>query len=156
VRPVLRVALLCSLAVLVAAGCGGKSSSGATESHTVIATSKAFSDAGIPFGTEVTSNPYVHGQQVYLPDTLNGGPLEQHVLAMLGGSQLVTRAGWVVWVFDTDANAAAAVKQLPLSKWGVSSAKVTRVIDGNVIVVASNFVGSLKPKLDAALKSLHG
>lgn len=152
----LRAALLCSLAVLAAAGCGGKGSAAGAASHTVIETSKAFSDAGIPFGTAVTSNPYVRGQQVYLPTKLNGSELELHVLSMLSGSRLVSRTGWVAWVFDTDANAQQAVKTLPLGKWGVSGAKVTRAIDGNVIVVASNFGGVQKPKLDAALKNLHG
>jgi len=152
---VLRVALVCSLAVLAVTGCGSGGKSGAA-SHTVIETSKAFSDAGIPFNTAVTSNPYVRGQQVYLPTKLNGSELETHVLSMLSGSRLVSRTGWVAWVFDTDASAQTAVKRLPLAKWGVSDAKVTRAIDGNVIVVASNFSGAQKPKLDAALKNLHG
>jgi hypothetical protein len=154
-----RLILICSLAVVVfaLAGCGGgKSGASGSASHTVIETSKAFSDAGIPFDTAVTSNPYVHGQQVYLPSKLNGSELEQHIQSMLSGSRLVTRTGWVAWVFDTDANAASAVKELPLAKWGVSDHAVTRAIDGNVIVVASNFTGGQKPKLDAALKSLHG
>jgi hypothetical protein len=155
-----RLALL-GIVVLAAglAGCGGSgssSSSGGDASHTVIEASKAFSDAGIPFGTLVTSNPYVRGQQVYLPGKLNGSAIQDHVDTMLSGSRLVTRTGWVAWVFDTDANAAAAVKALPLSKWGVGNASITRAIDGNVIVVASNFNGAQKPKLDAALKSLHG
>ena len=159
-EPVFRVAILCSAAVLVAAGCGGSNgaSTGASApiSHTVIATSKAFSDAGIPFSTAVTSNPYVRGQQVYLPAKVSGSEFTDHVLSMLSGSRLADRAGWVAWVWDSDAMAQKAVKTLPLSKWGVSDAKVTRVIDGNVIIVASNFVGAQKPKLDAALANLHG
>jgi hypothetical protein len=155
---VLRVALLCSVAVLAASGCGGSGKSSATGgvSHTVIATSKAFSDAGIPFNTAVTSNPYVRGQQVYLPAKVNNTAFTDHVLSMLSGSRLVSRTGWVAWVFDSDAIAKKAVDTLPLAKWGVSPAKVTRVIDGNVIVVASNFSGAQKPKLDAALTNLHG
>ena len=158
-RPVRRLALiLVAAAALLAAGCGGSSnkSGSPAPSHSIIEASKAFSDAGIPFGTLVTSNPYVRGQQVYLPGKLNGSELASHVLAQLSGSRLVTRTGWVAWVFDTDASAASAVKQLPLTKWGVSDHAVTRAIDGNVIVVASNFTGAQKPKLDAALKSLHG
>ena len=147
--------LSAALVALGAAGCGDKSGS-AAPSHSIIAASKAFSDAGIPFGTLVTANPYVRGQQVYLPGKLNGSELATHVLAELSGSRLVARTGWVAWVFDTDANAAAAVKQLPLDKWGVSDSKVTRAIDANVIVVASNFSGAQKPKLDAALKNLRG
>ena len=154
----LKVALFCSLAVLAVSGCGGNGSNSASDaaSHTVIATSKAFSDAGIPFGTLVTSNPYVRGQQVYLPAKVNTNEYLDHVQAMLSGSRLVSRTGWVAWVFDTDAIAAKAAQTLPLNKWGVGSAKVTRAIDGNVIVVASNFAGAQKPKLDAALKNLHG
>lgn len=151
----LRVALLCSLAALAAAGCGGKSGAAGTASHTVIETSKAFSDAGIPFDAAVTSNPYVKGQQVYLPGKLNGGELQQHVLSMLSGSTLSAHAGWVVWVFDTDAGAQKAVQALPLAKWGAGERKITRAIDGNVIVVASNFGGAQKPKLDAALANLR-
>jgi hypothetical protein len=155
---VLRVALLCSIAVVAVSGCGGGGSSSASSaaSHTVIEASKAFSDAGIPFGTAVTSNPYVRGQQVYLPEKVNTSEYLDHVQSMLSGSKLVSRTGWVAWVFDTDAIAKKAVETLPLSKWGVGSAKVTRAIDGNVIVVASNFVGAQKPKLDAALKNLRG
>lgn len=154
----IRVALLCALAVVAVSGCGGSGSSSGSgaASHTVIDASKAFSDAGIPFGTLVTSNPYVRGQQVYLPAKLNNSKYLDEVQAMLSGSRLVSRTGWVAWVFDTDANAQQAVESLPLVKWGVSDAKVTRAIDGNVIVVASNFNGAQKPKLDAALKNLHG
>src|SRR5713226_4457990 len=110
--------LLFVFVVLVAAGCGGGKGSVAASS-TVIDASKAFSDAGLAFTTEVTSNPYVANQQVYLPGKLNGGDLEQHVLAFLSGSHITTHTGWVAWVFDTDANATGAVKQLPLSNWGV-------------------------------------
>jgi hypothetical protein len=158
VRPVKRLSLLgCIVFATALAGCGGgSSSSSGAPSHTVVEASKAFSDAGIPFGTLVTSNPYVRGQQVYLPGKLNGSPIQDHVLAMLSGSRLVTRTGWVAWVFDTDANAQQAIKTLPLAKWGVGSAKITRAIDGNVIVVASNFSGAQKPKLDQALTNLHG
>jgi hypothetical protein len=152
------VLLILALVALLAAGCGGKSSgsgSGAA-SHSIIDASKAFSDAGIPFGTLVTSNAYIRGQQVYLPGKLNGSELASHVLAQLSGSRLVSRTGWIAWVFDTDASAASAVKTVPLAKWGVSDHRVTRAIDGNVIVVASNFSGAQEPKLDAALESLHG
>ena len=150
-----RIALICLLVVVTAlAGCGGSSPGKA--SHTVIETSKAFSDAGIPFNTAVTSNPYVRGQQVYLPSKLNGSKLEKHVLSMLSGSRLVSRTGWVAWVFDTDASAKKAVETLALVHWGVGGTTISRSIDGNVIVVASNFSGAQKPKLDAALKNLRG
>ena len=154
-----RVAVLCSIAVLAAAGCGGSGdgkSSGPSGSHTVLETSKAFSDAGIPFDTLVTSNPYIRGQQIYLPADVNGTEFTDHVQAMLSGSKLAAHAGWVAWVFDSDATAKKAVETLPLSKWGVSTGPVARSIDGNVIVVASNFNGAEKPKLDAALANLHG
>ena len=147
--------LLCFVVVLAAAGCGGGKST-AGPSSTVIDAAKAFSDAGLPFTSEVTSNPYVTGQQVYLPGKLNGGPLGLHVLAFLSGSHLSKHTGWVAWVFDTNTNAAEAVKQLPLSKWGVGTAKITRALKGNVIVVASGFAGDQKSQLDAALAALHG
>jgi hypothetical protein len=150
-----RLVLLCFVVVLAAAGCGGSKST-AVPSSTVIDTSKAFSDAGLPFTSEVTSNPYVAGQQVYLPGKLNGGDLGLHVLAFLSGSHITKHTGWVAWVFDTDANAAEAVKQLPLSNWGIGTAKITRVLKGNVIVVGSGFAGDQKSKLDAAIAALHG
>jgi hypothetical protein len=87
---------------------------------------------------------------------LNGGELETHVVSMLSGSRLAGHAGWVAWVFDSDANAEKAVNTLPLSKWDVGGTKVRRAIDGNVIVVASNFSGAQKSGLDAALKNLNG
>jgi len=152
-----RVAFLGLVVVVVAvAGCGGGGKSGAAASNTVIGTSKAFSDAGLAFTTEVTSNPYVRGQQVYLPGKLNGGPLAVDVLAELSGSFVSEHIGWVVWVFDTNAHAAEAVKQLPLARWGVGTAAISRAIKGNVIAIASGFGGKQKSKLDAALAALHG
>jgi hypothetical protein len=149
-----RLILLCFVVVVAAAGCGGKGSAAA--SSTVLDASRAFSDAGLAFTTEVTSNPYVATQQVYLPGKLNGGPLENHVLAFLSGSHITTHTGWVAWVFDTNANAAAAVKQLPLRNWGAGTAKITRALKGNVIAVGSGFVGAQKSQLDAAIAALHG
>lgn len=151
-----RVAIIaCALAlVLAAAGCGG--GGGAKQSHTVLEVSKAFSDAGFPFTAEVTSNPYVSGQSVYLPGALNGSAVAGDVQAQLSATETASHAGAVVWVFDTDAHAAAAVKQLPLAKWGTGSPRITRVRVGNVIFVGSNFVGAQKTKLDQALAALGG
>ncbi|HWX08480.1 MAG TPA: hypothetical protein VNY33_00755, partial [Gaiellaceae bacterium] len=126
--------LLCFVVVLAAAGCGGgggaKSTGGPPNS--VIGVSKAFSDAGIPFTSEVTSNPYVTTQQVYLPGKLNGSALQNHVLAFLSGSHISTHAGWVAWVFDSNASCATALKQLPLTGWGAGQIKLTRVTKSNV------------------------
>jgi hypothetical protein len=141
--------------VLVAAGCGGGGKGASGPSSSVIDASKAFSDAGLAFTTEVTSNPYIANQQVYLPGKLNGSDLALHVLAQLSGSHITTHTGWVAWVFDSDANARAAVKTLPLQRWGVGTAKITRAIKGNVIVIASGFAGDQKSKLDAAIAALH-
>lgn len=148
----LRLGALVAIALLLA-GCGGKSS-GPRASHSVVETSKAFSDAGIPFTSLVTSNPYVRGQQVYLPFSLNGSPLSLKVLAQLNGSDTSTHNGWIAWVFDTDANARQAVKQVPLDTWGQGEAKITRALKGNVIVVASGFTGPEKKQLDDALAAL--
>jgi hypothetical protein len=150
---VLRTAAILGALALVVAGCGGNG--GGNASHTVVETSKAFADAGIPFTSIVTSNPYISGQQVYLPFSLNGSALSLKVLAQLNGSDTTTRNGWIAWVFDTDANAEAAVKQVPLDKWGQGEAKITRAHDGNVIVVASGFSGSEKKQLDDALAALR-
>jgi hypothetical protein len=59
-----------------------------------------------------------------------------------------------VWVFDTDAHAQQALKQVPLVKWGQGPQHITREQFGNVIVVASGFVGASKAKLDQALSAL--
>ena len=141
-----RLACLACLALL-AAGCGG--SKPAAQTHTVIEVSKAFYDAGIPFTSEQTFNPYVNGQAVFLPGKLNTGPLRNTILA--GLSQTHSFTGAVCWVFDTDAHAAAALKVVPLSKWLTGDAPIVRVHDGNVIIVASGFKGADKAKLDAAL-----
>jgi hypothetical protein len=149
--------LLCFVAVLAAAGCGGsggtKGSAGPPNS--VIDVSRAFSDAGIAFTSEVTSNPYITSQQVYLPGKLNGTALQDHVLAFLSGSHIATHAGWVAWVFDSSASCATALKQLPLTGWGAGQIKLTRVTKSNVIVVGAGFVGSQKSKFDAAIAALH-
>lgn len=142
--------------VLAAAGCGGGGKSSGATSNTVIDVSRAFSDAGLAFTSVVTSNPYIATQQVYLPGKLNGGPLEQHVLVFLSGSHIATHTGWVAWVFDTNASAAEAIKELPLSGWGTGEAKITRALKGNVIAVGSGFVGAQKSKFDAATAALHG
>jgi hypothetical protein len=152
---VLRTAALIGIVLLTAAGCGGGSgASGGKASHTVLQVSKAFSDAGIPFSSIVTSNPYVRGQQVYLPLSLNNSDASLNVLAQLSGSKTSTRNGWIAWVFDTDAHAQDALKQVPLDKWGQGEAKIERAAKGNVIVVGSGFTGAEKKPFDDALSSL--
>jgi hypothetical protein len=152
---VLRIVALIAI-VLFVAGCGGggKSASGGAASHTVLEVSKAFADAGIPFTSLVTSNPYVRGQQVYLPLSLNNSKLSLTVLAQLNGSLTTTRNGWIAWVFDSDAHAADALKQVPLEKWGQGEARIDRAVKGNVVVVGSGFTGAEKLQLDDALSKL--
>jgi len=143
--------------VLAAAGCGGgtndSSSASAGQSHTVISVAKAFSDAGIPFTSITTENPYVRGQEVYLPGKLNGTAYDAGVQAMLSQSSGFTGVDAVV--FDTDAHAVKALNAVPLAKWtGEAAAPIVRVHDGNVIVVAFGFKGAAKKSLDAALTNL--
>ena len=145
-----RLAVLVSLVVL-AAGCGGGSGHGGA-SHTVRDVSKIFYDAGIPFTSEQTYNPWVNGQAVVLPGKLNTSSLRDSIEA--GLSQTHEFTGVVCWVFDTDANAAAALKVVPLSKWLTGDAPIVRVHDGNVIIVASGWKGADKQKLDAALAAV--
>jgi len=151
-----RPAALVVLVVLLAAGCGGggSSSGSAGQSHSVRAVSKAFYDAGLPFTTLVTGNPYVTGQVPFLPFQLNASDLRFNVDAELSGSSTAAHSGEVVWVFDTDKNAQAALDKVPLAKWGQGPAAITRAHLGNVIVVASGFAGAQKAKLDKALAAL--
>src|SRR5439155_20737143 len=109
--------LLASLALL-AAGCGGGGGHGAKQSHSVLDVSKAFYDAGLPFTSLVTGNPYVTGQVPFLPGKLNSSDLRYDVEAELSGSDTSTHTGEVVWVFDTDAHAERALAQVPLASWG--------------------------------------
>ena len=147
-----RLACLACLALL-AAGCGGSGGSKTAQSHTIVAVSKAFYDAGIPFTSEQMFNPYVNGQAVFLPGTLNTSPLRNSIEA--GLSQTHEFTGVVCWVFDTDAHAAAALTVVPLSKWLTGDAPIVRVHDGNVIIVASGFKSAAdKAKLDAALAAV--
>ncbi|HEY2074216.1 MAG TPA: hypothetical protein VGG88_11630 [Gaiellaceae bacterium] len=140
---------------LVLAGCGSSGSGGAKgQSHSVLEVSKAFYDAGLPFTGIVTGNQYVTGQIPFLPLGLNKSDVRFQVDAELSGSDLNAHTGEVVWVFDTDAHAAAALKQVALAKWGQGPAHITREQFGNVIVVASGFTGASKAKLDQALSSL--
>jgi hypothetical protein len=145
-----RLACLASL-VLLAAGCGG-GSGGSAQSHTVVAVSKAFYDAGVKFTSEQTFNPYVNGQAVFLPGKLNTSSLRDTIEAGLSETGAFT--GVVCWVFDTDAHAAAALKVVPLSKWLTGDPPIVRVHDGNVIIVASGWKGADKAKLDAALAAV--
>jgi ABC-type glycerol-3-phosphate transport system substrate-binding protein len=152
----LAVAASALVLVLAAAGCGGGggSSSSSGQSHTVLEVSKVFYDAGIPFTQEQTYNPYVNGQAVFLPGKLNTSDLRNTIQA--GLSQTGSFNGAVAWVFDTDAHAAAALKQVPLSQWLSGDPPIVRVHDGNVIVVASGFRGAEAKKLQTALATLKG
>ena len=149
------IALAAAL-VLAAAGCGGgggSSAANAGQSHTVIDVSKAFSDAGIPFTSITTENPYVSGQAVYLPGRLNATAYDAGVQAML--SQTTGFTGVDAAVFDTDAHAATALKTVPLAKWGgEADPPVVRVHEGNVIIVAAGFKGDDAKKLQTALANL--
>jgi hypothetical protein len=147
------LALLGLVVAFAAAGCGG-GGSGAASTSSVLDVSKAFSDAGLPFTTEVTSNPYIAGQKVYLPGKLNTGDVPTHVLAMLSGLDLATHAGWIAWVFDTNAEAAAAVKELPLDRWNVGGGSETHAMRANVVVVTTGFTGSRTASLGKALAAL--
>jgi ABC-type glycerol-3-phosphate transport system substrate-binding protein len=153
-----RLAIIASALALVlaAAGCGGSSKSSSTQgqSHTIVAVSKAFYDAGIPFTSEQTFNPYVNGQAVFLPGKLNTSSLRNSIQA--GLSQTGAFNGAVAWVFDTDKNAAAALKVVPLSRWLSGDAPIVRVRDGNVIIVASGFKGAEAKKLQTALATVKG
>ena len=145
------IVLLAALALL-AAGCGG--SGGAKQSHSVLDVSKAFYDAGLPFTSIVTGNPYVTGQVPFLPFALNKSNARFNVDAQLNGSDLSSHTGDVVWVFDTDAHAKQALKTVPLAKWGQGPQNIIRGVYGNVVVVASGFTGASKAKLDQALNAL--
>lgn len=145
-----RLACLACLALL-AAGCGGGSKT--AQSHTTVAVSKAFYDAGIPFTSEQTFNPYVNGQAVFLPGALNTSPLRNSIEA--GLSQTHAFTGVVCWVFDTDAHAASALSVVPLSKWLTGDSPIVRVHDGNVIIVASGWkTAAEKAQLNAALAAV--
>jgi hypothetical protein len=146
------IPLFAALAVL-AAGCGG-SGGGGKQSHSVLEVSKAFYDAGLPFTGIVTGNQYVTGQVPFLPLGLNKSDMRFDIDAELSGSSTGEHTGEVVWVFDTDAHAQQALKQVPLVKWGQGPQHITREQFGNVIVVASGFVGASKAKLDQALSAL--
>jgi hypothetical protein len=149
---VVRTVALLSIVMLAVAGCGGNG--GAKASHSVVQVSKAFYDAQIPFTSVVTSNPYIAGQGVSLPESLNTSDLALDVLAQLTGSLVSTRTAWIGWVFDTDARAQQALKQVPLQRWGQGATQVDRFVKGNVIIVATGFTGVRKKSLDAALAKL--
>ena len=150
----MRKLLLLLALTLLAAGCGGGGGHGAKQSHSVLDVSKAFYDAGLPFTSLVTGNPYVTGQVPFLPLGLNNGDLRFDVQAQLSGSNTTTHTGEVVWVFDTDAHAQQALKVVPLQQWGQGPQHITRKQSGNVVVVASGFTGASKAKLDQALSAL--
>jgi hypothetical protein len=146
------VVLLASLALL-AAGCGG--GGGKAQSHSVLEVSKAFYAAGLPFTGVVTGNQYVTGQVPFLPLALNQSDMRFNVQAQLSGSNTTFHTGEVVWVFDTNAHAQQALAAVPLVKWGTGPQHIVREQFGNVVVVASGFVGAPKAKLDQALAALR-
>jgi len=146
----LTLALALALGLTLADGSGG----GGKTSHSVVDVAKAFSDAGLPFSSLITGNRYVAGQVPFLPLKLNSSDLRFDVLAQLSGSNTTYHTGQVVWVFDTDAHAQEALKQVPLVRWGEGPLKITRAVSGNVIVVGDGFTGAQKQKLDAAIAAL--
>jgi hypothetical protein len=148
-----RLVVLLALLGLLAAGCG--SSGGGKQSHSVLAVSKAFYDAGLPFTGLVTGNQYVTGQVPYLPLSLNTSDLRFDVDAELSGTNTTDHTGEIVYVFDTDAHAKQALAAVPLAKWGAGTQQITRSQLGNVVVIGSGFTGAAKAKLDAALAALH-
>ncbi|HEY2542172.1 MAG TPA: hypothetical protein VGH92_03885 [Gaiellaceae bacterium] len=150
-----RLVVLLAALGLVAAGCGSSGGGGAKgQSHSVLEVSKAFSDAGLPFTSIITGNRYVTGQVPFLPLSLNKSDVRFEVEAQLSGSDLNAHTGEVVWVFDTDAHAQDALKQVPLAKWGQGPQHIVREQLGNVVVVASGFTGATKAKLEQALSAL--
>ncbi|TMM11062.1 MAG: hypothetical protein E6F98_11705 [Actinobacteria bacterium] len=150
-----RLLLLVAPLALVAAGCGGGGGAAKGPSHSVLEVSKAFYDAGLPFTGIVTGNPYVTGQTPFLPAQLNKSDVRFDVLAELSGTNTSDHTGEVVWVFDTDAHASEALKQVPLKDWGQGPQEITREQLGNVVVIASGFKGAPKAKLDKALSALR-
>ena len=149
-----RVLLLLLPLALLAAGCGSGGGGKKAQSHTVLEVSKIFSDAGLGFTGIVTGNPYVTGQAPFLPGALNSSDLRFDVQAELSGTSTSDHTGEVVWVFDTNANANKALKQIPLKNWGQGPQHIDRQQFGNVVVVASGFTGAPKAKLDKALSAL--
>jgi hypothetical protein len=150
-----RLLVLFAVLALLAAGCGGGGSKTSGQSHSVLQVSKAFYDAGLAFTSEVVSNRYVNGgQQVFLPLKLNSSDLRYNVLAELSTTNTTNHTGLVVWVFDTDKHAQAALEVVPLSQWGGGALKITRAQRGNVIIVGGGFVGANKAPLDKALSAL--
>jgi hypothetical protein len=156
-----RLAIIVSALALVLAdtACGAGSSTSTTDStqgqsHSVVAVSKAFFDAGIPFTSQQTFNPYVNGQTVFLPGSLNTSSLRNTIEA--GLSQTGAFDGVVAWVFHTDKDAAAALNVVPISKWLSGDPPIVRVHDGNVIIVASGFKGADAKKLQTALAAVKG
>jgi hypothetical protein len=120
----------------------------------VLAVSKAFYDAGLPFTGLVTGNPYVTGQVPFLPGALNTSDLRFNVQAELSGTNTNDHTGDVVYVFDTDAHANQALAAVPLAKWGSGTQHITEKQLGNVIVIGSGFTGAPKAKLDKAIATL--
>ena len=138
---------------MLLAGCGG-GSGGGKQSHSVLAVSKAFYDAGLPFTGIVTGNPYVTGQVPFLPSALNQSAVRYQIDAQLSESDTGSHTGVIAWVFDTDAHASAALKAVPLASWGAGAGPADRAALGNVVVVAVDFTGAEKAKLDQALNAL--
>ena len=151
-----RLAVVLALFALLAAGCGGGSSTTQkVQSHSVLDVSKAFYEAGLAFTSQIVPNKYVTGgQQVFLPLQLNSSAMQYNVLAQLSASNTTTHTGLEVWVFDTDKHANAALEVVPLDKWGGGALEITRAQLGNVIVIGGGFVGDNKAPLDKALSAL--
>ena len=87
------LAVVCASLALLAAGCGGGSSTSG-QSHSVAQVSKAFFDANLAFTSEVVSNRWISGgQQIFLPLDSNKSDLRYNVQAELSATNTTTHTG---------------------------------------------------------------
>ncbi len=144
------LAALGTVAVLsVVSGCGSSSSSHELTARQV---ERAFWRAGVPFANEqdrIPANPYLRASRQSFPLPRRAQPFAKHVSAFLIATNPVTFRAEMAYVFDSPANAEAAVRAEPLAQWMTSNNQATRAQVANVVILATTPAGRVREAISS-------
>ena len=141
---------------MITAGCGS------SHGFSVRDVERAFFKAGVPFEHEQLvntqpANPYLKPRQGPVTLPRKAKPLFEHLQAVLtkGANPATFTGGIQAFVFNSKANADAALKAEPLSQWLETTNSAIRVQDKNVLVLAVPSDSAEARRIRRAIASLH-
>jgi hypothetical protein len=126
----------------------------ASSSHPLSArqVERAFWRAGAPFASEQDrkpTNPYLRASRQSIPLPHRAQPFAKHVSAFLIATNPVTFRSEMAYVFDSPANAEAAVHAEPLAQWMSSNNHVTRARVANVVIFATTSANRVRDAISS-------